>query len=83
MFYGTNSGVKVFELDDVPQSEVDKPLDVRNLLGETLVVIPAVGSWTLKHLIAKLSASDVIDRVAEAGGADAYLGSHWVGSTEV
>ncbi|WP_152754256.1 hypothetical protein [Burkholderia cepacia] len=75
--------MKVFELDGVPQSEVDKPLNVRNLLGATLVVIPAAGSWTLEQLIAELSVSDVIEKVAEAGGADAYLGTHWVGGTEV
>ncbi|HDR9764288.1 TPA: hypothetical protein QDC44_008580 [Burkholderia cepacia ATCC 25416] len=58
-------------------------LEVRDLQGEMLVHVSPTGEWTLDKLVAELNTPGVVCKVAEAGGADAYLGSHWVGGSEV
>lgn len=83
MIYGTNSGVKVFDLTSVPDVDRMKPLFVRDLSGRCLVEIPVTGAWTLDSLIVRLSDGDVCEAVTEAYGADVYVGLSWVGGTEV
>ncbi|WP_185673640.1 hypothetical protein [Burkholderia stagnalis] len=83
MIYLTSSGVKVFDVTGVPPADVEQPLFVRDLCGQTLAEIPSTGAWTLDGLIAQLNEPRVRQCVSDAGGADAYLGAFWIGSTEV
>lgn len=83
MFYGTKSGVKVFDSSHAPECDRVNSLEVRDLQGEMLVHVSPTGEWTLDKLVAELNTPGVVCKVAEAGGADAYLGSHWVGGSEV
>ncbi|MDD1493973.1 MULTISPECIES: hypothetical protein [Burkholderia] len=83
MFYGTTSGVKVFDLAGLPEADLAEPLSVRDLCGRALVEFPSIDAWTLDGVIARLSDVQVREIVLEAGGADAFLGSSWIGGTEV
>ncbi|WP_423383484.1 hypothetical protein [Burkholderia sp. LMG 32019] len=83
MFYGTKSGVKVFDLAAVPAADLAKPLFVRDLCGHALAEFPPVGGWTLDGVVARLSDTQIRESVFEAGGGDAYLGTSWIGGTEV
>ncbi|WGS45765.1 hypothetical protein LFL97_23955 [Burkholderia sp. JSH-S8] len=84
MIYVTSAGVKLyFDMGDVPPADAEQPLFVRDLCGRTLVEIPSNGAWTLDGLVAQLNEPRVRQCVSDAGGADAYLGAFWIGSTEV
>ncbi|WP_196494197.1 hypothetical protein [Burkholderia stagnalis] len=84
MIYPTRSGVKLyFDMADVPPADIEQPLFVRDLCGRTLAEIPSNGAWTLDSLVAQLNELRVRECVSDAGGADAYLGAFWIGSTEV
>ncbi|KVD94674.1 hypothetical protein WS63_03265 [Burkholderia stagnalis] len=72
-----------FDMADVPPADIEEPLFVRDLCGRTLAEIPSNGAWTLDTLVAQLSEPRVRECVSDAGGADAYLGAFWIGSTEV
>ncbi|WP_185731913.1 hypothetical protein [Burkholderia stagnalis] len=83
MIYLTSSGVKAFDMADVPPADIEQPLFVRDLCGRILAKIPSTGAWTLDGLIAQLNEPRVRQCVSDAGGVDAYLGAFWIGSTEV
>ena len=57
------------------------PLIVKSLLGEELLKLVPEQPWTHERLIA-LPLQELLGEALE-GGADAYLGEQWVGSTEV
>ena len=83
MINPTNSGVKLyFDMAAVPVADIEQPLFVRDLCGRTLAEIPSNGVWTLDSIVAQLNAPRVREYVSDAGGADAYLGACWIGSTE-
>lgn len=55
----------------------NEPLTICNLDGDVLATIQPSGSWTHEKLI-----SLDLSYVATGYGADALLGSQWIGSTE-
>jgi len=80
MLYSTQSGVKLYKL--VPADLVAEPFQLRHLNGKVLMNIQAAGQWTTARLHALLNSQRVCDLVSEAFGADAYVGTRCIGSTE-
>lgn len=64
---------------DVLTPVAHQALELRCLDGTVLLAVPAPGVWT--H-IALVKLAEEQEALTE-GGADAYLGDCWVGSTEV
>jgi hypothetical protein len=66
---------------DILKPVCQEVLYIRNLDGELLTEVHAISnSWTHQALVSVArSLSD--DKVCQ-NGADAYLGTHWIGSTE-
>lgn len=72
--------VRPGETDILAGHESD-PFEIRSLQGKVLISIPATTPWTHEGLVEAVSQHrDLID---DAFGADYYLGTQWVGSTEV
>lgn len=80
MLYSTQCGVKLYQLD--PADLVAKPFQLRHLNGTVLMDIQADGEWTAERLHALLNSQHACDMVNEAFGADAYVGTRCIGSTE-
>lgn len=57
------------------------PLIIKSLDGEELLKLAPTQPWTHERLIG-LPLQELLGKTLE-GGADAYLGEQWVGSTEV
>lgn len=89
MIFATHSGVKICPtasgtlLIDSMAGDATKPLTLRDLAGKTLLEIAAAGEWTLERVVELLSDPSACKSVSDAYGADAYIGSQWIGSTEV
>jgi hypothetical protein len=60
-----------------------KPLIVRDLAGTDRIEIPTATGWTHDALEQASTSPAVKAFIANHGGADAYLGDVWIGSTEV
>jgi hypothetical protein len=56
-------------------------LEVRALFGETVIFIPPTSAWTHKQLTDAVALYQ--PRIEELGAADFYLGTQFIGSTEV
>lgn len=65
---------------DILSPVMHAPFEIRSLAGEVLktVAAPSLG-WTHTQLVAVAAENEPIIR----DGADGYLGSEWVGSTEI
>ena len=64
---------------DVLAPVAHRALELRGLDGAVLLAVPAPGIWTHSSLVALAKEHAALTE----GGADAYLGDCWVGSTEV
>jgi hypothetical protein len=80
MLYSTQSGVKLYKL--VPADLVAKPFQLRHLDGKVLMDVQANGEWTIQRLNDLLNNQNTCYLVSEAFGADAYIGTRCIGSTE-
>ena len=59
-------------------------LIVRTLEATSFIEVePPQGGWTHDALDHAVKHPDVLNFLSANGGADAYLGSDWIGSTEV
>jgi hypothetical protein len=88
-YHPTHSGVKVVPVRDgiAPANgsadHAAQPFILRDLAGATLFEIPPDGKWTLERVLELLNGHRACECVSEAFGADAYIGTQWIGSTEV
>lgn len=88
MIYPTHSGVKVFLTpEDIEQvgTVASRPplLAIRDLAGKPLLDVATSRAWNLELVLEQLNGEKACACVAEAGGADAYIGTQWIGGTEV
>ena len=89
MIYPTRCGVKIVPpiagrlQADGSAADVIQPLILRNLAGVTLLEIPADGAWTIERVVDLLDSPRACECVTEAFGANAFIGSEWIGGTEV
>lgn len=58
------------------------PLHLKSLDGKNLAVLSPEQPWTHERL-ASLPLETIIGKEALLGGVNAYLGTAWIGSTEV
>lgn len=56
---------------------------LKELSGAVLAEVAPQDAWTHEALFALVDSMVTIQHVAQSGGADAYLGSVWIGGTEV
>jgi 5'-deoxynucleotidase len=66
---------------DLIAGHANEALELRSLTGRKLASIPVTECWTHERLVAAIDANRHV--VDEDGGADYYLGSQFVGSTEI
>lgn len=88
MIYPTHSGVKVFLApEDIEKAGTGASqslsLAIRDLSGRPLLDVATSRAWNIALVLEQLNREKVRDCVAEAGGADAYIGTQWIGGTEV
>lgn len=89
MIYPTHSGVKVFLTPEDIEQEVgtgtSQPpsLVIRDLAGKPLLNVATSRAWNLELVLEQLNGEKASACVVEAGGADAYIGTQWIGGTEV
>jgi hypothetical protein len=60
-----------------------EPLFLRDLAAQTTLRIDPVPMWSHDSLDAVINRADVREFVRVHGGADAFLGGRWIGSSEV
>ncbi len=87
--YCSRSGIKMIA-QSVTAAEPDMLVGneraafvLKDLCGAVLVVIAPRDAWTHMSLQELVDSAEITARVAQSGGADAYLGSVWIGGTEV
>ena len=56
---------------------------LKDLSGTVLAEIAPRDPWTHEALFALIDRAEIVRTVAQRGGADAYLGTVWIGGTEV
>jgi DNA-directed RNA polymerase subunit RPC12/RpoP len=56
---------------------------LKHLSGEILIEIAPTEAWTHTALLALVDSAEIAQLVEESGGADTYIGSVWIGGTEV
>lgn len=89
MIYPTRCGVKIVPARDgllsvsADTPDLIRPLILRDLAGSPLLEIPADGAWTIERLVDLLDSARACECVTEAFGADAFIGTEWIGGTEV
>jgi hypothetical protein len=87
-YQATRCGVKILTPQGVEGKMADaelsdKPLKLFHLDGTLLMEIAADRHWTVERVKAILDADRACELVSAAYGGDAYIGSGWIGSTEV
>lgn len=87
--YCSRSGIKVIA-QPVTDAEADLLVGneraafvLKDLCGAVLLVIAPEDPWTHMSLRSLADSAAITARVAQSGGADAFLGGVWIGGTEV
>lgn len=89
MIYPTRCGLKIVPAKDglltvsADCTDAVPPLILRDLSGSALLEVPADGAWTIERLVGLLDSPRACECVAEAFGADVFIGKEWIGGTEV
>lgn len=77
-------GFTLDSIGDIPlvAEHRQQPLRLLDLRGDEFLAIPAPATgWSQASFIAALQLNQA--KIMEEGAADAYLGTKWIGSTEV
>ncbi len=89
MIYPTRCGVKIVPAKDdlltvsADSADAVPALILRDLAGSALLEVPADGAWTIERLVGVLDSPRACECVADAFGADVFIGREWIGGTEV
>lgn len=84
----TACGVKILAPEHVHEKMAgaglsEKSLRICHLGGPLLMEVAAESEWTLERVLAILDSARACEVVKDAYGGDAYIGTDWIGSTEL
>lgn len=87
-YQATRCGVKILKSQRIEEKMAavelsDMPLKLFHLDGTLLMEIAADRDWTVERVNAILDGERACELVSEAFGGDAYIGTKWIGSTEL